>query len=1343
MGRIPQLCAAFVLFVGAAVLTGWAFDIPALQSVLPGFVSMKPNTALCFILTGGGLILVAPSPLSRTRSFAGRGCVLLAMALCAVVLCQFAFDWNSGVDEWLFRDLADTARTAAPGRMAIPTAVAFMLLGAALLALDWEPRRLFRPADFLAAAAIVLAVASLLQHALTTADFDASFGITPMALHTALAFLALGTGVLVARPERGLLRDLRDGARNPLERRTFLTLAATTCLLTIAGVAALFSAFDSVARSRQVDRSSEIRRQLLLVLSTLQDLETGARGFVLTGASPFLDPYEQALERVDAELKTLATLAADNPGRSERVGQIKTFVLRKIEHGRRVVEIRRTEGSEPAGNLVASGEGQAAMDAIRVLVAEMDRDETRSLTIRRAEEQDSTARLGLAVVAGGVLVLGILLFATLGIRRGFRLGAEAEEALRTSEEALAITLRSIGDGVLTTDTEGRVTGLNPVAEQLTGWTEAVALGRPVNEIFRIINEETRKPVEVPVNEVLATGRIRGLANHSVLIRRDGTEHPVADSAAPITNQDGSLLGVVMVFRDVAEERRLTNALRASEAYNRGIVESSPDCLALLNLDARLVYMTPHGCRIMELEDFHTVENADWLTYWQGEDQAAARQALEVARAGGMGQFQGSCPTAKGSRRWWDVAITPILRSNGEPEKFLAVSRDITSQRQSEVEMERAKMAAETANEAKSTFLATMSHEIRTPMNGVIGTVDILRQTSLRSYQLELVELIRESAYSLLDIIDGILDFAKIEAGKLELELGPMSLAQTVETVCDTLNPMAVRKQVDLTCFVDPRLPARIVSDPVRLRQILNNLLGNAIKFSAGQMRPGKVRVRAELDSLESVRLAVSDNGVGMAPEVLDKLFSPFTQADSSTTRTYGGTGLGLSICKQLVDLLGGTIGVESAPEQGSVFTVRLPVEVSGGPSIQPAMQDLTGVHCVVVGPDAETASDWRDYLEHAGARATVAGGLAEAAQRAAETAHHPFVTVAGDMHHPLDLDRLRAAFALCPVESRYVLITRQYHRRPYREAENIVVVDGDAMRYGTFLYAVAVAAERAEPVPEEAWETLTVQPSPPTIEEAAAQGRLILVAEDNDINRKVIRHQMALLGFACEVASDGLDALDRWRNRKHSLLLTDLHMPKMDGYELTRAIRSEEGEGERLPIVAFTANITRGERERCTAAGMNDYLSKPAQLDVFKAMLDKWIAAVPALDPSGGVAETTVDSLAVWDTTVLPKLVGAFPDLIAEFLNGYLSSASSTAAELRAGFDNGDWQTIGNLAHRLKSSSRWVGALALGECCAELERAGNSADGAAIKVLMGEFENTLAEALAAISRYDRIRGNRG
>jgi CheY-like chemotaxis protein len=395
--------------------------------------------------------------------------------------------------------------------------------------------------------------------------------------------------------------------------------------------------------------------------------------------------------------------------------------------------------------------------------------------------------------------------------------------------------------------------------------------------------------------------------------------------------------------------------------------------------------------------------------------------------------------------------------------------------------------------------------------------------------------------------------------------------------------------------------------------------------------------------------------------------------------------LGLSICKQLVTLLNGNIDVQSEPGRGSVFTVTLPVEVAEGHDGPSETIDLTGLRCIAVTGDPDLAQDWRVYLEHAGAEVNVAKDLDSAAALIAPDGGTSIsIAVIDHARKPIDPAPLRAAFASCPGDARYVLITRERHRSPYQEAEDVVVLDGDAMHRSAFLHAVALAAGRAEAATEDDVVNSQVKPNAPSIEEAAARGQLILVAEDNEINQKVIQLQLAFLGFASEFVGDGRDALDRWRSGKYALLLSDLHMPQMDGHELTAAIRREEGEGKHLPIIAFTANITKGEAERCRQAGMDDYLSKPAQLEEFKAMLDKWLPVARKQDiqapPPAKKGPNTASPKAVLDTAVLAALVGDGPALIAEFLRDYLDSAKNAAAELRAAFDAGAWKTVGAVA---------------------------------------------------------------
>jgi signal transduction histidine kinase/CheY-like chemotaxis protein/HPt (histidine-containing phosphotransfer) domain-containing protein len=634
-----------------------------------------------------------------------------------------------------------------------------------------------------------------------------------------------------------------------------------------------------------------------------------------------------------------------------------------------------------------------------------------------------------------------------------------------------------------------------------------------------------------------------------------------------------------------------------------------------------------------------------------------------------------------------------------------------------------------ANRAKDLFLASMSHEIRTPMNGIIGTLDVLHQSSLIAPQLELVNLIRESADSLLTIIDDILDFSKIEAGRLEIERRPMSVAQVVEKSCNLVNRLAERKGGTLTVFADPTIPSTLLGDASRLRQILINLINNAIKFSSGREHPGRVSVRAVLVDRKPdnavVEFRVTDNGIGMDEATLARVFTSFTQADASTTRKYGGTGLGLVICKQLASLMGGEIAVVTKVNAGSTFTVRVPFDLApqlAGTAHSPS--EIEGLTCLVIGGHAGLADDLATYLAADAALVARVPDLAAAHEWNRSYPHRSAVWVVDAGEDLSALGELQSALrARADLDLRVVLVAigRGQRRNPRAEADGVILVDGNSLNRHTLAKAVAIAAGRASAEPEAPPDHhRTTRALSPSRAEALKQHRLILVAEDNEINQQVILQQLDLLGYAADVATTGREAFRRFQTGIYALLLTDLHMPEMDGYDLTLQIRSAEGERRRMPIIALTANALRGESERCLALGMDDYLTKPAPLAALAAVLEKWL---PAIDTTRALQ--VLPSVPV-QISVLEALVGTDPQLIRDFLQAFALSAGQSAAELAEACDKQRSKDAAAIAHKLKSSSRSVGALRLGELCAAIEVAGIAGDLGMLTELLAGFQQEVS-----------------
>jgi two-component system, sensor histidine kinase and response regulator len=655
-------------------------------------------------------------------------------------------------------------------------------------------------------------------------------------------------------------------------------------------------------------------------------------------------------------------------------------------------------------------------------------------------------------------------------------------------------------------------------------------------------------------------------------------------------------------------------------------------------------------------------------------------------------------------------------------------RDVTERERIKNELKEKNQALERANRAKDLFLASMSHEIRTPMNGIIGTLDVLNQSSLIGPQLELVGLIRESADSLLTIIDDILDFSKIEAGRLDMERLPMSVAEVAEKSCNLVNRLAERKGGILTVFVDPAIPAILLGDASRLRQILINLINNAIKFSSGREQSGRVSVRAALVDRQPdravVEFRVTDNGIGMDKATLARVFTSFTQADASTTRQYGGTGLGLVICKQLATLMGGEIAVETKLSMGSTFIVRVPFDLAPQPAdTAQNVSEIKGLSCLVIGGHAGLADDLAIYLEADAASVVRVPDLAAAREWSRECPHGLAVWVVDAGEELPAMDELQSALRTrADLDLRVVLVVigRGRRRNPRAEADGIIMIDGNALNRHTLTKAVAIAAGRASAEPEVSADHHGMIRAPTlSRDEALRQHRLILVAEDNEINQKVIRQQLDLLGYAADVATTGREAFKRWRSGNYALLLTDLHMPEMDGYDLTLQIRLAEAGRSRMPIIALTANALRGESERCLAVGMDDYLSKPAPLAALAGALEKWL---PAVNPTNTLQNTP--SVPV-DVSVLKALIGTDPQIIKEVLQDFRVSAARLAAELAAACTEQRAEQAVAIAHKLKSSARSVGAIKLGDLCADIESAAHAGDLAVIAALLPDYQTEI------------------
>jgi PAS domain S-box-containing protein len=843
-------------------------------------------------------------------------------------------------------------------------------------------------------------------------------------------------------------------------------------------------------------------------------------------------------------------------------------------------------------------------------------------------------------------------------------------------------------------------------------------------------------------------------------------------------------------KDIAERNRAEEELRGTlkELADMKFAIDESAIVAFTDQRGRITYVNDKFCEISKYDREELLGQDHRIINSSYHPKEFIRNLWRNIAQGRVWRGELRNRAKDGSIYWVDTTIVPFLNERGKPYQYVAIRYDITSRKEAEealreardelearveertAELEetnadlqrqirerrraegetlRAREMAEAANRAKSEFLANMSHEIRTPMNAVIGMTELLLNTELKDEQRQHAETIRTAGENLLAIIADILDFSKIEAGEMRLEIIDFDLRRVVEDGALLAAERAHAKGLELASLVEHDVPTALRGDPGRIRQVLTNLLGNAIKFT----ERGEVVLRASLleetNGTAVVRFDVKDTGIGIAKEQQERLFEPFTQADASTTRRYGGTGLGLVISKQLVEMMGGEIGVESEPGAGSTFYFEVPFEeqpeVVRDEAVVPA--DLHDLRILVV-DDNETN---RKIIHEQAISWGMKNGMAETGpdalrmlQEAAERGE-PYDVAILDLHLPgMDGMQLARQIKADPAVAsiRLVLLTsvgrhddteealrlgiEAYLTKPVRQSE---LYDALATVMGTRA-GLAAAGEKRRLVTRR------------TVSEARSRSRgRVLVAEDNPTNQQVAVGILGMLGYQADVARDGREVLETLSRDSYVAVLMDVQMPEIDGYAATAEIRRREESGEQhVPIIAMTANALRGDKEKALEAGMDDYVSKPVKSEELAKVLERWVPqqeAPPGQETrepgrDGGSAVTVQGEHASLDESVLADLHKVGPDFLSGLVKLFLRDAPPQLAALDEAVNRDDWESVKQRAHSLKGNCSAVGASTLAEICAELQEAGASEDILRALELLRQLEEEFSRVRPAL-----------
>ncbi|HHO76000.1 MAG TPA: PAS domain S-box protein, partial [Deltaproteobacteria bacterium] len=959
-----------------------------------------------------------------------------------------------------------------------------------------------------------------------------------------------------------------------------------------------------------------------------------------------------------------------------------------------------------------------------------------------------------------------------GICRGFRgivrdvtKRVEAERALYESDKRYRLLAQNVHDVIWTSDLDLNFTYISPSVKAMTGASVEEAL---MLNVRHVMNKESFAKIRSEVDEVLRSIREGGSSLDRVVrmefehTKADGTTFWADVNSSVQLDAGGKPIGFVGITRDVTDKVNAENERKKDELKYHTILESIEEGYYEVDMLGRLIFFNDTFYHMIGYSKHEMIG----MRYRKFMDRENAKKVLNIfSKVFSSGRpemgFGWEFIKKDGHRIQVESSVMLMKDSDGEPAGFRGVLRDVTQRKQSE-ELKAAMIKAEAENRAKSEFLANMSHEIRTPLNGIIGMAELALDTPLDENQRSILGTINRESDNLLNLINDILDFSKIEADKMEFENIPFDLRVLIEDLASSFAIRSEKKGIEFFSFISPDVPVRIIGDPGRLRQVLTNLASNSLKFTEKGDVFIRVEVSRELAEKVEIRFAVRDTGIGIPKDKQEKIFESFTQADGSTTRRYGGTGLGLTISKKIVEMMGGQIGLQSSQGHGSTFSFTAVFEIQQeAGTVHAARQvDLGSLYALIVDDNATNRYILREYLKTWGCRAVESNGGEDALSilGACAASGEPFDLILMDYHMPgmdgFELTGKIRAMPSCKNVPIILLTSMGEHGdSDYCQAIGIQGYLPKPTRRDDLRRAIVLVMGLSNGEKQGDKPRLVTRH---TIAEDFRENISILLAEDYPTNQQVALRHLQKAGYHVDIAENGRLAVAACKRRHYDLVLMDIQMPVMDGYEATSEIRKWEKKRKdevaghdsdttgRMPIIAMTAHAIMGYRDKCLKAGMDDYLAKPLRREELLKMIDKWIK------PGLGVTEEPLPDMEEDQDTGNESMPDDSPidykramdefecddEFLAELFNEFVRNAKRQIQTIQKAIKDGNAQEVSKEAHSIKGGAANLTADALAKVAYELEMIGKKGDVADGLEILERMERELAR----VERYTTNEG---